>query len=462
MPMRSIHVLAGFVIAGALLYLLYRPALAGPFIYDDNVTILANAKIQSPSLLEVLSENPFRALPNLTFAAQYHLSFNPAREQPRPRPFHLFNLFLHWLCGLALYAVLIKLRPSARAWAFGSALLFLGHPLLTEAVNFITARFSLMATLFYLLAVRNYLDSETRPRRLLLFWACFLAALFSKEIAATLPAALFLLNRWQKKPQRHLLGTALAVGAYLALRLSWTIILVSEPGQTLSPLRYFLLQNRVLWLYLQKFLWPLHQNFDYHLAFSAAGAVPFLLLNLAVMALVLKHFRRGAGWAVGALLWLILFLPTSSIIPLADPIKEYHAYLPAAAALPLLAAGFFAETRFRAWSKIAFALMLACMIALTFARNSTWQTEERLWRDAVADSPAKPRAVYNYAQTLRRQLKLEAALFWYRRALVLDPTDTQTIQNIDLAEQALKSPDLPRWREELKRRQELEASGGWP
>jgi len=450
--MRKTHVLAGFVLAGFILYLLYLRALAGPFIYDDNVTILYNSKIQSPSIPVVISENPFRALPNLTFAGQYHLSFNPALKEPRPRPFHLLNLFLHWLCGLALYAVLIKLRPSARAWAFGSAILFLGHPLVTETVNFITARFSLMATLGYLLAVRFYLDSETRPRRLLLFWLCFLAALLSKEIAATVPASLFILNGWRKKPQRHLLPMALALVVYLGLRLSWTIILVSEPEPAISPLRYFLIQNRVLWLYLEKFLWPLHLNFDYHLTYATAGLLPFLLLNLAALALLIVRFRRGAGWASGALIWVILFLPTSSVIPLADLAKEYHAYLPAAAALPLLAAGFFAETRFRAWLRPAFALMLVCMIALTFGRNLCWQSEERLWRETVAGSPEKFRAVYNYAQTLRRQLQLEPALFYYRRALALDPTDLQTRKNIDLVEQALHSPELPRWKEEFRKR----------
>ena len=455
--MRSPRVLAGFAVAGCLLYLLYLPALTGPFIYDDNVTILYNSKVQSDSVLVVLSEDPFRALPNLTFAAQYHLAFNPDLGRPRPRSFHLFNLFLHWLCGLALYAVLIRLRPQAPAWAFWSAILFLGHPLLTETVNFVTARFSLMATLGYLLAVRCYLDSETRPRRLILFWVCFLAALLSKEIAATLPATLFILNRWRHQPQRHLLPMAVAFLAYLGLRLSWTIILVSQPGaETLNPFLYFLNQNRVLWLYLHQFLWPLHLSFEYDLAYATPGLVLCLLLNLAALAFLIHRFRRGSASAAGLLVGLVLFLPTSSVIPLADLAKEYHAYLPAAAATPLLAAGFFAQTRFRARSRIAFALMLLCMIVLTFGRNLSWQSEERLWRDTVTKAPEKHRAVYNYAQTLRRQLKLEAALFWYRRALALDPNDEPTRNNVELVEQALKSPELQSWKEDLKRRKELE------
>jgi protein O-mannosyl-transferase len=454
--MRYSRVLAGFALAGFVLYGLYQSALAGPFIYDDNVTIVNNVKIQSDSIPVVLFEDPFRALPNLTFAAQYHLHFNPALAKPEARPFHRVNLFLHWLCGLALYSVLSRLRPQARAWAFWSSILFLGHPLLTETVNFITARFSLMATLGYLLAVCCYLDAETRPRRIILFWVCFLAALASKEIAATVPATLFILNRWRKKPQRHLLPIALAAAVYFGLRLFWTIILVAEPGPTLNPFLYFLNQNRVLWLYLGKFLWPLHLNFDYQLNYPIAALLPFLFLNLAALAFLILKFRRGAGWAAGALIAVILFLPTSSVIPLADLAKEYHAYLPAAAVLPLLAAGFFTGPRARARLRPAFALIMICMIALTGSRNFIWQSEERLWRDTVAESPEKPRAVYDYAQTLRRQLKLEPALFYYRRALVLDPTDLQTRQNIDLVEQALQSPDLPRWKAELRRRQEPE------
>jgi len=454
--MRPAQVMAGFAGAGFLLYLLYLPALSSPFLYDDNATILYNAQIQSDSVLEVLSEDPFRALPNLTFAAQYHLHFNPALQKPRARPFHLGNLFLHWLNGLALYAVLVRLRPRSGAFALAAAMLFLGHPLLTEAVNFITARFALMATLGYLLAVRFYLQAEERPGRMVLFWICFAGALLCKEIAATLPATLWVLNRLRRRPQKHLLPIALAFLAFLGLRLSWTIILAAQPGQTLDPLHYFLIQNRVLWLYLQKFLWPIHLSFDYHLTYPFWTLVLFLLANLAAAALCLFYLRRGSTPAAGILIWLILFLPTSSVIPLADLAKEYHAYLPAAAGIPLLAAGFFTDTRRPAWRKAAFALVMVFMLALTFHRNLTWQSEAKLWRDAVTHAPLKHRAVYNYAQTLRRQLKLEKALFYYRRALELDPTDPRTLRNLELVQQALQSPELERWKEELKRRQAQE------
>ena len=80
------RVLAGFALAGFVLYWLYFHALAGHFMYDDNVTIVNNAKIQSDSIPVVLFEDPFRALPNLTFAAQYHLHFNPALARPQARP----------------------------------------------------------------------------------------------------------------------------------------------------------------------------------------------------------------------------------------------------------------------------------------------------------------------------------------------------------------------------------------
>lgn len=450
--MRLLSKLAGFSGAGVLLYLLYLPGLAGPFVYDDHATITHNAGIQSRSIITVLSENPFRALPNLTFAAQYHLHFQPERNQPRPRPFHLFNLFLHWLNGLVLYGLLRQLQPRNHGWAWAAALLFLGHPLVTESVNFITARFGLMATLGCLAAASFYLQAEAKPRRLLLFWLCFLLALLCKETSATLPAVLFLLNRLRGRPQKHLPALVLLILAYLGLRLSWTIILAARPGQTLDTFHYFLLQNRVLWLYLQKFLWPVHLSFDYQLTYPVWSLIICLVINLAGVALCGFLLRQGSLPAVALLIWLILFLPTSSLIPLADPVKEYHAYLPATAGIPLLAAGFFSGNKFLPWRRALFVPLMLFMLALTFQRNLTWQSEEKLWRDAVTHAPLKHRAVYNYAQTLRRQLKLEQALFYYHRALKLDPAHQRTRENIEMVQQALQSPELESWKQELKRR----------
>ena len=139
------------VLAGAAVY---ANALAGPFVLDDQDTIVVNQQIRQlwpPSVvLFPALELPVAGRPvvNVSFALNYALGGLDVRG------YHLVNIAIHIACALLLFGIVGRTLnlPSLRDrfgtrstdLAFAVALIWLVHPLLTDAVDYLTQRTELM------------------------------------------------------------------------------------------------------------------------------------------------------------------------------------------------------------------------------------------------------------------------------------------------------------------------------
>lgn len=511
--------LARLLLGGALLLclFLYAPVRHMFFFFDDRVTILNNEKIHSPSWISVISENPFRLTPNLTFALQLrlHRPFLPAwamdlqaaapylsqqyRKESRrnfviytdPRsgktaavsvdqsrgrlfplppawPFRLANIILHAINAILLYSLLRRLAPEKTFPSALAAAAFLLHPLATETVNYITARFTLLGLTFSLGAAFFHFKDKKNTADHFLFGLFFLLALLSKETSAVLPLILFLLEAARGRLNQAVLGWLGLSAVYFLLRLHWPIILGAGQNDVLPWYKYLLVEQRVWWIYIAKVFFPLHLNFEYHLLPRTAPDAFFVILNLSMLAAAgfMLFPRLGAlqlkkptappqkksekpsrkappsartpkaepaslppgRWpAVIFLAVFLLLAPTSSVIPLADLVKEDRAYPLLAVCLPGLFF-FLAREKRLAAGPIAVSLLYAL---LAWNRNQDWRTELSLTADSLRKSPAKPRAVYNYATALKWSGDLKKALRWYENAYALDPQNLETILNLE-------------------------------
>jgi protein O-mannosyl-transferase len=149
----------GLALAGSLAYL---NSLRRPFLFDDIAAIVDNAQIRRLADLRVFlpeRESPVagRPLVNLSLAINYALGgLNVVG-------YHIWNVALHLLCGLLLFALVrdalgLPHVPSAlgsRAALIGfvAALLWILHPLNTEVVTYVTQRTESMMAAFYLLTL---------------------------------------------------------------------------------------------------------------------------------------------------------------------------------------------------------------------------------------------------------------------------------------------------------------------
>jgi Flp pilus assembly protein TadD/heme/copper-type cytochrome/quinol oxidase subunit 3 len=488
----------GLLLVPILCALVYANSLDSPFVFDDVQNILSNRhvrliEITPAALREAAFESPLeRPVASLSFALNYRAGGYAVRG------YHLVNVAIHALNGLlvlALAGILLakdarvpsRARPAAALFA---ALVFVAHPVQTQAVSYVVQRMTGLATLLYLLAFWLWVlgrHAQARRRRCGLWsgaLAAWLLALGSKEIAVALPATLLLYEgcfvaRWSRAWRKQ----GLAWLAFL-LVLSAALGLVFVGGQPIEWLergygrRDFTLgerlftQPRVLVFYLSLVVLPLPSRLNLVHAFPASQSwldpITTLLSLLALAALaglavLLARRERLVSFAVA---WFFVHqVVESTILPL-EMIYEHRLYLPMVGLALLGSRLLFAAAPFGA----AVALATAVVVALgagTALRNEVWRDRVALWSDVVAKNPAshRPRnnlgialesagryeeaaeelreglrlapdnaALHdNLARVLERRGRSQEALVHFREALRLDPDNAATHTNLGVA-----------------------------
>src|SRR5579863_1878354 len=124
-------------------------ATAGAFHLDD-YSLFVNPDIANPDgWWRLWAPLQTRPLTNLTFWLSYQIDGRAAVG------YQLVDLALHLLAVLLLFDVLKRLMGAPAA--FIAAAIFAVHPLQAEAVNYIFARGTLLATVLCLASLRDWL-----------------------------------------------------------------------------------------------------------------------------------------------------------------------------------------------------------------------------------------------------------------------------------------------------------------
>ncbi len=434
----------------ALGFILYLGALQAPFVYDDRGYILQNHAIRS--LSNFWSFGGTRYLGYLSFALNY------AVGGLNPFDFHLTNVLIH-ICNsiLLFYLTLTTFRTPVMAGFFSgryasSALpaavvisaIFLVHPIQSQAVTYITQRFTSLATLFYLLALLLYLKarlidagSSSAKRRLLYIGALIstVAAMKTKEISFTIPFMIALYD-YLFFPASELKRTArLRIPFYLTLFIiplsligpDWltasdTVSEVIRRAQveeavTLGHGVYVMTQFRVILTYIALLLLPVNQRIDYdyplsHSMLDPATLGAFILLSaIAVFSLYVMRVSYRARSPYGLLFsfgifWFFLALSVESfMVPIQDVIFEHRVYLPGVGfIMAVVAALFYVAERLgrrlgNPFSGVAVAavILILTMPPLSYAlhkRNVVWGDELALINEAIGERTDKARLYY--------------------------------------------------------------------
>ena len=156
-----------FLILVVVSSIVYANSIPNGFVYDDDIFVVENPHIRDiknipasfvhPEYITSLGhKSHYRPLVMISYTINYWISgLNPA-------VFRLTNLLFHigtsFMLFLTVYAMLNGRvqetdRRKSLFIAIASALIFAVHPFNAEAVNYITARSSLMSGFFYLTAL---------------------------------------------------------------------------------------------------------------------------------------------------------------------------------------------------------------------------------------------------------------------------------------------------------------------
>lgn len=415
------HARAATLVAFCALFA-YFNSLHGVFVFDDNV-FLGDPNLGRPW------KSVFWSRPVIGWS----LAVNFWLDGLNPRGYHLANLAAHVAATLLLYDLVrrVLLRPrfggrydATAGWVgLAAAVVWLVHPLNTQAVTYIVQRCESFMGLFYLGALWCFLRGATAERGRWWYAAAAASAALSsgcKEVAATLPAVLVLFDRaflagsWLGVLRRW--PAHLAVGLVPTVHLLWIMFGglasgASEPTVGLgvklwTPTTYALTQTEVVWHYFRLAAWPTGQALDYldwPERKSLAEVWPYAAGLAAVLAVVAYGVIRNRAWAVPAAAVFIILAPTSSVVPIQDAAFEHRMYLPLAC-LAALAAGLLAGPAARLPARVVVGAAAALVILLGFltvVRNEDYSSAYQLIKDNAEKRPNNPRVRGVYADILR-------------------------------------------------------------
>ncbi len=437
-----------FLALGLLVAVPYLPAMLwGGFVWDDNTYVKIDPVREvsglqqiwfSPSAIE--EEDHYWPLVYTTFWLEHKLwGFDPTG-------YHIVNVLLHLVNTLLLWHLLRRLAVPG-AWVV--AAVFAVHPLHVESVAWIIERKDVLSGLFYLSAALAWMRfvEQPRPQRYAWSLALYAAALLSKSIAVTLPAALLIWHWWKqgRVTSTDLLRLApfFVVGLVIALGDLSSYRSVHHKEFDFSLIERTLIAARALWFYAGKLLCPtnlavIYPRWDIHAADLLAWGY---LVGAVALALALWHFRPriGRGPLAGALFFAVTLSPTLGFVDynymeyafVADR-YQYLAGIGVMAAV-IGAAAYGIRRLSGLWQKGALggaAVVLILLGLLTWRQASIYQDDETFNRHIIALNPQAWNAHLNLGDALYNQERYEEALEVARVAVEQDPDSFKTHSNL--------------------------------
>jgi len=388
--------------------------LSNDFVdWDDGTLIYDNANVTQGTLDGLARQwnwrdsHAFGLYDPLVYTTWWVLAHAARLQTPdalgatiNPQIFHAANLLVHWLAGCVVLEILACLGIGG--WAgFAAALLFVVHPLQTEAVAWATGMKDLLGGLLGLTCIWRYLvavQSRGVRRRSNYIAATLLclAALLSKPSAAVLPliVASFEVILYRRPVGRSLLRVApWILMAAAATGITWSI----QPASKLVPWpvwsRLFMAGD-ALAFYLCKVILPIRLSFDY-------GRTPLVMLGdprlywnwifPVVTALMVWRLRRPMLTAA-AMVFLLGVLPVLGLAPFAyqsfSTVADRYLYV---SMLGVAMAGGMFLARFGnrvIWCVAGGAI--AILMSLSFVQAGRWRDTDTLYAYAMSLNPITP------------------------------------------------------------------------
>lgn len=435
-----------------VLSLAYANALQASFQFDDWDVIVRDPRVQSVGAW-------WDSMPGMRPLLKLSYALNHASELGVVG-FHAVNVLIHAGNGLLIlflvrrFAGQLGESPPKAGWlALATALIFVLHPVQTEAVTYASGRSTSLGALFALSSVAAWVQARAtrggRPGRagllLLVSPALMLLGLATRETVAVVPLVLLLWEAadvsralcWRGAIARtgvHWAALGCAITAALYLPAYRDFLATSLATRSVA-------ENLVAQLHGIAYLAGQLLNIDRMNADPALpvnldpglGGAATLIVLAVVCGLAISNLRRHPLPAFGVLWFFLWLAPTNSLLARLDLVNDRQLYVALAGPALLLAALIRRlATRQRALAVVTFVAVLCLTGLATHLRNEVYRDEVTFWRDVVGRSPHNARAFNNLGVALADQCDLLRAEQAWRRALKLDPGYTRAAVNLRL------------------------------
>ncbi|MFC1704123.1 tetratricopeptide repeat protein [Candidatus Omnitrophota bacterium] len=427
----------------------YFNSFDNPFILDDQGTVINNHLLRSTSNIPKLfttdlyyesgvTTSYYRPLQSLSYLLDFQL------WQLNPAGYHLTNTLLHIFNSLLIFALITRLVKD-QTIAFITALLFVCHPIYTEAVTYISGRADPLVFFFILLCVIAYMRSKESSRYMLASLACFSAALLTKEFAIITPLLLVLIDfSFSEKPtlrirevSKRLAPFLIVVAAYVTLRIALldSVEFANTTAHQIPIFARFLTFVYVVSLYIGLLVCPLGLHLRRIIipfySISNVSVVSAMIAFLLIVALAIHCYKKNRLLFFAITWFFITLIPQSSLIPINAFMAEHFLYLPAM--------GFFlavAYTFKRFFSRrqlvVISTIIIVIYASLTIKQNAVWKNPFSFFQRLARYSPSSS-IVHNHLGTLYfEQGNLKQAESEYRKAYAINPSEFSALANFVL------------------------------
>tara|TARA_R110002049_G_scaffold2750_2_gene21471 strand:+ start:260179 stop:262203 length:2025 start_codon:yes stop_codon:yes gene_type:complete len=475
----------------------YIPAIRGGFIWDDNDYVTSNMTLRDASGLRDIWLDPsatpqYYPLVHSSFWIEYHL------WGLHPTGYHIVNVLIHIANSLLLWRLLSRFSIPA-AWF--AAFVFAIHPVHVESVAWITERKNVLSGFFYLSAALCFLrfwdftqtgdvptgqagsdqdgsvpdgapqnpvaqdsvaqdsvvESDTEhsvPER---NWAwfvaahlCFVGALLSKTVAATLPAALLVMIWWKRGRVTSgnvlMLVPMFIVGIGMGLMTVWlekNQVGASGIDWQLSAIDRCLIAGRAIWFYAGKLVWPFELIFTYP-RWDIDSSAPWQYLFpvgvvIVLIALWSARHRIGRGPLAAVCFFCGTLFPALGffdVYPMRFSYVADHFQYMASIGVIVLAVAAANEALQRMFErsgvwKIAAAVSVTIVLALLTARQGQiYEGLETLWRDTLAKNPESFMGHNNLGRLLNDRGDYSEAEMHLRESIRIKPGFVDSVVNL--------------------------------
>ena len=460
------------VLVFALLVVVYRPGLLGPFLLDDYGNILANPMMWIESLApgELMDaaystgkSYPHRGLARVSFALNYYFSGRVFD----PYVFKVTNLAIHALNGLLVYWLSVLLlkryalaspgaQPSAtmRWLPLVVAAVWVLHPIHLTSVLYVVQRMTSMAGTFVFAGLLVFVLGRTRVEdgRGGGFWLMLgglgggtILGFLCKQTAVLLPFLAFVVEWFffrrerLSRPVRSRLWLFYAVvvgvpaaAGLVGLVVGWEQVVQMYSRRDFTPWERLLSESRILFFYLALLLVPYLRWYGlYHddLAVSRGWLEPWTTLPsvlgwACLLGLAAWGMRRRALWAF-ALAWYVVGHALESTVLGLELVFEHRNYVPSFGVLLVgccyLARALRALPNVRRVMWPLLGAILGVLAFTTYTRAHVWDFRYTFIEWGVRNHPESARYNAEFALELaKREAPTEEIYHRWQRVVVLD------------------------------------------
>lgn len=397
-----------------------------PLLLDDKINIFQNEKFSNVwNFKDIWNYYSNRVIVCYTFALNIAFNKNDVSV------FHIVNYLIHFINGVLIFGILrlilsLKFFDGRTISKYkdyftgAAAMLFLVHPITTGAVTFLYQRFTLMAAMFYFVAVYTYMIyRKTEKRRFFIFsMMATLMAMFSKENAFSIPLMVIAMEftffstftrkniiEMIKRTIPYIVIISISVITQFAFGHNKSVLgaLMLDPANIVA---YFSTQQTVIMKYIGLLFIPINQVFDYELSYPHSKSLfenfAWFYFALYIIFIILAiYLGRTKRLFTAAILWFFTALSVEcSVLVLREMYFEHRVYLAIPAFLMLII--FIVDSilgevekynKVRMWGITAVLIVITLIFSqLTYKRNELYVHQSLLWLDVLEKAPENARA----------------------------------------------------------------------